>query len=353
VLGCALGPSGAQAVVGGRPYDIRQAPWTVFVEIHDMGYCSGSIIDASHVVTAAHCVFDEDGRPVAPAIVTVSAGVSNAKSPLATDAQQERDVVSYRAHTSYRPSGTGSADDVAVLTLSEPLALDGVTAAAISLPSTPRPKAGTRVALAGFGRTDVNEPSELTLNGQTLTMRDPLACPSGVDPGEADLVCATGTTATPCFGDSGTALYLPTQPPVLVGVADFGESDFCLPGEKGWYANVGAPEILEFIRGDDDPPAAPTFRQGPTLSWSSLRVGGRLVCRAGRWTGRPGYLLTLLTEKGAVRRRGASASLSYVLRKADVGHSLRCSVSATNPGGTGVAEVGPTGPIRSRRTLRG
>ena len=223
----------------------------------------------------------------------------------------------------------------------------------ISLPSAPRPKAGTRVALAGFGRTDVNEPSGLTLNGQTLTLRDPLACPSGVDPGEADLVCATGTIATPCFGDSGTALYLPTQPPVLVGVADFGESDFCLPGEKGWYANVGAPEILDFIRGDDDPPAAPTFRQGPTLTWSSLRVGSRVVCRAGRWTGRPSYLLTLKAEKSAVRRTAVAASLTYVLRRADVGHALRCSVSATNAGGTGVAEVGPTARIRTRAKLRG
>ena len=32
-LGCALSSPGAQAVVGGQPYDIRQAPWTLFVDI--------------------------------------------------------------------------------------------------------------------------------------------------------------------------------------------------------------------------------------------------------------------------------------------------------------------------------
>src|SRR6476659_5465352 len=77
--GCALGlavtssagaarlQSGALVpyIVGGQESSISQFPWQVFVLLENeaegkTGSCGGSILDASHIVTAAHCV-DHEG----------------------------------------------------------------------------------------------------------------------------------------------------------------------------------------------------------------------------------------------------------------------------------------------------
>src|SRR3954451_10005859 len=149
----ALVPS-ANGIVGGHPVDIRDAPWSVFV-IHrasgSTGVCSGAIVDASHVVTAAHCAIE--GSAAAPASsLTVRAGVSNALTPSSTDSRQDRSVANVRVHPGYVHGSTSGGDDVAVLTLTAPLDLNGAAARAIALPSPSTVVAlGGAVTLAGFG----------------------------------------------------------------------------------------------------------------------------------------------------------------------------------------------------------
>src|SRR5262249_38702981 len=74
VLLLAVTPS-ALGVVGGHAVDVRDAPWSVLV-IHragaSTGLCSGVIIDATHVVTAAHCAV-EDGVPAPASALTIRA----------------------------------------------------------------------------------------------------------------------------------------------------------------------------------------------------------------------------------------------------------------------------------------
>src|ERR1700733_6935228 len=56
-----------------------EAPWSVLIEAHADGQsmqCSGSILDATHILTAAHCTFDEATQQrISPREVTVTAGV--------------------------------------------------------------------------------------------------------------------------------------------------------------------------------------------------------------------------------------------------------------------------------------
>ena len=50
-------------IVGGQEASISQFPWQVYVEAnfeengnHIVGACGGSILDSTHILTAAHCV---------------------------------------------------------------------------------------------------------------------------------------------------------------------------------------------------------------------------------------------------------------------------------------------------------
>jgi secreted trypsin-like serine protease len=67
----------AQAIVGGQPIPVSQAPWTVAVGASGPS-CSGSILDATHVLTAEHCVM-VGTTPVAGLLV--ADGTSNVMDP--------------------------------------------------------------------------------------------------------------------------------------------------------------------------------------------------------------------------------------------------------------------------------
>ena len=61
VLLCAAAPAAAaqKRIIGGSNVSIESHPYQVKVET-GLGNCGGSIRDASHVITAAHCVVDEE-----------------------------------------------------------------------------------------------------------------------------------------------------------------------------------------------------------------------------------------------------------------------------------------------------
>ncbi len=158
------GASEASGVVGGKAVSITAAPWTVLVQEYGYPICTGVIIDSSQILTAGHCVTSDNGESAEPSPAsdfTVEAGISNYKQPLKSDHQQSRSVSAVRVMPGYvAASKLTSANyldtvdhDLAVLTLSEPLDLDGDDARVAYLPSasTPMPGRVSRLVLAGFG----------------------------------------------------------------------------------------------------------------------------------------------------------------------------------------------------------
>src|SRR5581483_11500842 len=147
-------PSGR--VVGGTSIQVQAAPWAVFVrQSTSTGslQCSGTIIDALHVVTAAHCVYNLNGQLASITSLSIRAGISSYSSPAGSDGEQDRGVSSVRVHPAYQWSSGASADDVAVVALSDPLDLSAATVQAVALPSRATVlQPHTSVALAGFGR---------------------------------------------------------------------------------------------------------------------------------------------------------------------------------------------------------
>jgi len=62
-------------VVGGTLIPIESVPYQVFLRIGDNMGCGGSVLDATHILTAAHCVVPTgQTAPRPPASITVMAG---------------------------------------------------------------------------------------------------------------------------------------------------------------------------------------------------------------------------------------------------------------------------------------
>jgi secreted trypsin-like serine protease len=143
----------SRSIIGGSPISITQAPWTVYL-FQASGTCSGAILDATHVVTAGHCVFDANGVAIVPSALTVYAGISEAQGQLGAGgdtAWQMSTASAIRLHPGYSYSENANPDDVAVVALSTPLTLGG-SVQAVSLPAAGSPYPASASAVdAGFG----------------------------------------------------------------------------------------------------------------------------------------------------------------------------------------------------------
>ena len=351
----------ARRVVGGTAIRVQSAPWVVFIRQAVPGgalLCSGSILDSLHVLTAAHCVYDRNGALASITSLSIRAGVSNSTSQQSGDLEQDRQVSSIRVHPAYvRPTGV-TPDDVALLALSAPLDLSGPTAAAVSLPvAGARYPAGADVGLAGFGRDSPTSPPDGSLNWLTAKV-DPQGTCAGhtnsvIPDADAVAFCAIPPIGTACTGASGTGLVTTTGARTIVGVVSAGPTG-CTSGGATILTYLGAPEILKFIQGDDQPPVAPrkTSSTVADLSWHGpLRPGNVLTCASSLWDGAPTLSYAFVnSQNGQVLQRGSTGT--YVLSVADEHATISCSAMATNAGGTAVLSTGSTNAIGSAPLLK-
>ena len=355
-------PSRARAaVVGGSQIAIEQAPWQVEVEAFTtvmvagkrvlvVLYCGGSILDSTHVLTAGHCVFNPETRARIPADqIVVLAGDSDFLERVPTDQEVLASEVRTHPYFSYNPEAKlPTPDDVAMLALGESLAFD-TAVEPIGLASTgSTPGEGRAVRLNGSGEEGYS-PEELNGRLYSLDMTMDFSYECG---GEADAVflCASTPTGSLCLGDSGSGLTLPGSPTTLIGVADTVQvigGEPCRDGARGGFANVAAPEIRDFIEGNEAPPRAP--RGGGTLLHGEPYVGGMrpgdsLTCEPGAWSNAPIFTYAFIdSASGQILQQGPSST--YVLTAADVGDRILCEVQAANAGGTAVVRTEALPPV--------
>ena len=240
----------ALGVVGGKTVSISAAPWTVVVHEPPRGVaaCTGVIIDSRHILTAGHCVMaGNSATPISTPDFLIEAGVSDFRHPLPSDHPQFRSVSAVRAMAGYIAAGkiTASnyldvvAHDLAVLTLSRPLDLDGDDARAVHLPTaiTPKPWHVARLVMAGFGYQKWNARNGTLNEVAESTIRR--SC------GTNQALCMYLTTDT-CWGDSGLGVVEPGSRPTVVGILSEAQT-LCSPG-LAYYALLDSPAALDFIK---------------------------------------------------------------------------------------------------------
>lgn len=332
-------------IVGGGPITIDKAPWQVFLRAEDPvtgAYyaCGGSIIDATTIMTAGHCLFDETtGLPFPVSEFEVWAGVSqwDPATGNATGGQSSA-VTDAIPHPYYQPAVGGGGtpdqlqDDVAVLKLTTPLSFNADVQPISLGTENSAPAIGGSAQVTGFGRQDANDVADP--DGRLYALGEIIQDPAlaGADNAVFTLGAASGGSF--CSGDSGSGL---TASSAVIGVVS--ATPDCHPGTPNLYTNVTAGEIQEFVlRGSGAPPRAPrggtdVVLRGPDATPSK---GDALTCSAGTWSNSPTYTYTFTdTRNGRVLQSGASATYR-VTGTSDAGATISCRVAAANAGGVGL-----------------
>jgi hypothetical protein len=279
-----------RGIVGGAPVGVSAAPWQVaLVDTSHYGgpaqFCGGSIVDPTHVVTAAHCLGDPDSW---------SADEVYAATTKLSEPQQISAVSDRQVHPSY--GMPPYANDVAVLTLATPLTLDGTAARAVELASS-APDEGAAVTVSGWGDTSNLQglyPNQL--RAVTVHTVGDTACATAYGGGFSTsvMLCAGEPTGgrDSCAGDSGGPL-VNEGTNVLVGIVSFGYQ-CAQAGYPGIYTEVSATTIRSFVEGvvvsapvppaPSDPPAEPDPPSGTHLQGLVLDPGAQPTAETGDTT---------------------------------------------------------------------
>ena len=222
-----------QRIVGGFESVPHSWPWIVSLRVRDH-FCGGTLIDARHVLTAAHCVTRSS-----TSTLRVVAGLHQ-RLNTSTGRAQIMGVSRISVHEQYNAATL--AHDIAVLRLSQPVQLNTYVNL-ICLPAVD-PQESQGVTVAGWGATYRGSPLPTALQQINLQVTNALA--RAAYPGYfnaqrqigAGIPYVTGKDS--CQGDSGGPLMFNTNGQWhLSGVVSFGSN--CAGGRSpGVYTRTSA-----------------------------------------------------------------------------------------------------------------
>lgn len=197
-------------IIGGQKVKQGRDSFVAFVLV-DLGgtfiQCGGSLLTPDYVLTAAHCVQNEQGVKMPPSAITVAIGSADLKK---VKGGNVRGVTTVTQHPAWNPQTF--ANDAAVLRLDASIPANVASPVAmVGAGQTGYDAAGTDVNVAGWGITNSGNTTN-QLNQTTLTMVGDAGCqtayataPQQFDP--AIMLCAGAANRDSCQGDSGGPLF--------------------------------------------------------------------------------------------------------------------------------------------------
>ncbi|ODM92500.1 Transmembrane protease serine 11B-like protein [Orchesella cincta] len=223
-------------VVGGKPLPAGEAPYMAVMTFRGKQVCGASLIDESHVLTAAHCV--SHLKPSVLPYLRILIGDHDISDPM--DVQhQERNVSKVMYHKEF--SVETLHDDVAMIKVSEPVNFgSSVSPVCLSEGIPPFDDGSTVGTLVGWGQLSATGVRPFTPRIADLRIWKQEDCEEayeGIAPEEVleKTFCAggfqDGGTTDACKGDSGGPFTIVRNNRVeQVGIVSFGVGCGRLPG---------------------------------------------------------------------------------------------------------------------------
>lgn len=209
------------AVIGGVNAVAGAHPWQVLLKQNNFFQCGGVLVRLGWVLTAAHCVHNND-VPFDARTLQAVAGDYDRLRPDAPE-RQTLGVAEIFVHPDYRQ--TCCFRDLALLRLIAPATATDFVAPIWTLTDTAALTTGLTGVVTGWGMTTPSGPVATVLQRATMTV--------SVGASSAGYFLTEGPGAI-CYGDSGGPFVIDTAAgPRLAGIASFGG---CNPG--GGFADV-------------------------------------------------------------------------------------------------------------------
>jgi secreted trypsin-like serine protease len=350
---------GSDAAITDYPFQVALFLPTSSGTPFDTQYCGGVIVDQTHVITAAHCLYDLTvaNQVADPADIKVLAG---------TDTLSSGGTQFTVAQTSFDPQYDPSINDfdLGIITVADPLWTDG----------TPPPLDGTHsiapvplmtddsvfetdltgaanAIVTGWGDTQLAPPDDFPdhLQKANVPLVPTAQCKADYEPDTPitpRLFCA-GDGPDPitdsCQGDSGGPIVIGADPSsyMLVGLVDSGNG--CADaGFPGIYDRISNADFQDFLA--SDPPQAPE-QVTPVTMTAGNAPGQTLTCTSDPWEpagpGAPALMYQFLTTAGTALTPESPDGTSYTIQTSDYGKSIVCQVQAKNAGGYGFGRSAP------------
>mmetsp|Transcript_17438 Transcript_17438/g.48604 ORF Transcript_17438/g.48604 Transcript_17438/m.48604 type:complete len:769 (+) Transcript_17438:988-3294(+) len=248
-------------------------------------FCSGALINAKAVLTAAHCVDTKDGMPgVEDPIVHIGRVCASCPETGYRTGNTERVII----HPKWE-SRVGSPADLALIILRE--SVDGPFLRTLPQPELDSFSSSTSMWVMGWGQVDDFGAGARTLQHAELFYIDNEQCRQQYarqnlpDAIPKDAICAESGVAESCPGDSGSPLILKGdswEDDVAVGIVSFGNTRCGDPGSgaPGVFISLShyVPDLNVAKSFDPSSPTststAETFDSGKTGRSSGDAFGG-------------------------------------------------------------------------------
>lgn len=220
-------PKPEARIFGGKETGIEMAPWQVSLRFQGGHRCGGSIYSDTIIITAAHCVVNDDKKPLNAKDFRILVGSANKQSR-----ETLMEVSAIKPHAGYDKKLY--VNDIAIVKLRKPLEMVSNKVQPIPL-AKENPAPGSKALTTGWGltmnylKTDhgilpvVYKPQ--FLRAAYMIVQEFSPCKIALPQLGEDHICAGDYKQHSCKGDSGGPLVFNNT---LVGVVSFG-SDICTP----------------------------------------------------------------------------------------------------------------------------
>ena len=180
---------------------------------------------------------------------------------------------------------------------------------------------------------------------QSVTTVAPVALAAGGPSGEA-WILGRGRQFAPGTGHSEEEILTDTPAaPVLLGVVSWGSTRCGADHTPSVFADVT--RYRDFITGP-----SPTWAPSPTSAakvTGSRKVGGTLRCTVDGYVARPTKVEVQWQRQGGRHPKNVGHARTYEVTRADAGHPLVCTLTASNDGGISTAAFAPTSMVKIPR----